>query len=355
MVTVEEVSVEEFRTLRAEWNRWLAESGSDTPFLRHEWLCALVDTLVVKPQQRPLILRLCWHGQTVGYAPLMQLRSRLRGVVPVWRLHFLGAQLTEFADLVTAERDPEVVRAFFHLLRRWRWMEFVGHYIGQDSPRLASYKELVRTWRGAQIEPYEPCWYIPIAGRSWGEYVQEEAGREFVVRGVRRRKALYEQVEWGIKQLQTLSPSDVDMVVRLHALSQRRKGRSSLFANHGAYRMFLERILAETSCLGWLRLFVLRIAQRWAAFILGFVYRDVFYWWLQGFDPAYERFAPTKVLLWHVLQRAFHEQCWREFNFMGGDTEYKRHWAKQHRLFYRLRLPNWSSPLQWFRTWWRQT
>lgn len=348
MLRLEEISGEEFRKARAEWNQCLAESGSDTPFLRHEWISVLRETLAQPLGWRPLIVRIRRGAQTVGYVPLMRLRTWRRGVVPVWRLHFLGAQMTEFADIVTAERSLEFVSELFRELRRWWWMEFVGHYIGEDSPRLAAYCGLARLWRGARLEPYTPCWYIPVAGRSWQEYVHEEAGREFVRRGVRRRAPLYEQVDWAVEELERLSPAEVGEVVRLHALSQQRKGRGSIFTKT-AYRAFLERIAEESSRLGWLQLFVLRLAQRWAAFILGFAYGGVFYWWLQGFDPAYEHFAPTKVLLWHVLQRGFGEQRWREFTFMGGDTEYKRHWARRQRLFYRLWLPNWRHPLSWLR------
>ncbi len=348
MLRLEEITAEEFRGLRTDWNQRLSESGSDTPFLRHEWICALLETLAGPLQWRPLIVRIRRGAQTLGYVPLMRLRTWRRGVVPMWRLHFLGAQMTEFADVVTAERSPEFVLELFRELRRWWWAEFVGHYIGEDSPRLASYRELTHLWRGAQLEPYASCWYIPVAGRSWQEYVEEEAGREFVVRGVRRRAPLYEQVDWSVEEFVRLSPADLEEVVRLHVLSQQRKGRESIFAR-AVYRAFLERIVEEGARLGWLQTFVLRLAQQWAAFMLGFVYGGVFYWWLQGFDPCYERFAPTKVLLWHVLQRGFTEQRWREFTFMGGDTEYKRHWAKRRRLFYRLRLPNWRHPVAWLR------
>jgi hypothetical protein len=281
----------------------------------------------------------------------MWARGHLKGWLPLRRLHFLGAQLTEFADFLVPEAGPDFWWEFFQALQRWRWIEFVGHYLYETSPHLAAYQECIRSWRGACLEPYEPCWYIPIAERSWEEYLREEAGREFVVRGVRRRTALYARVDWSIEELSELSPAAVEEVVRLHALSQQRKGRQSLFAAWDWSREFLGTVLAQSAQLGWLQCFVLQIQRRWVAFLLGFSYGGVFYWWLQGFDPAYEHFAPTKVLLWHVLRAGFQQQRWREFNFMGGDTEYKRHWAKRVRQFYRLRIPNWTGLGRWLNTW----
>jgi CelD/BcsL family acetyltransferase involved in cellulose biosynthesis len=349
MVTLEEVPVEEFRQLRTEWNTLVAASGSDTPFLRHEWYTALLEALPGM-ESTPLMLRIRSGESVLGYAPLM-LRRRTRWGIPIQRLHFLGAQLTEFADLVVAESSGALVADVFRALQRWGWLEFVGHYIGASSPRLPAYAELAQRWRGAALELYEPCWYIPVAGRTWEQYCAEEAGREFVLRGVRRRAPLYERVEWAVEEYTTASPALLSEVVRLHALSQQRKGRVSLFMQDASYRAFLERVSLESSRCGWWQLFVLRIQGQWAAFVLGFVYGGVFYWWLQGFDPAYERFAPTKVLLWHVLQRGFRQRRWQEFNFMGGDTEYKRHWAKQCRWFYRLRLPNWQGLAGWLNRW----
>jgi len=344
MVRLEEVPLAEFRLLRQEWNAWVEAVGHRTPFLRHEWLCALAETLQA-PGYRPLIVRVHRGGRVVGYVPLVLVRVRIRGLLGLWRLHFLGMQLTEFADLLVPE--AEVVEECFRALQRWRWLEFVGHYMGPDSPLEAAYVGMVERWSGAEWQRYEPCWYIPIAGRRWEEYVAQEAGREFVVRGVRRRQALYEQVEWAVEEYGAMDEGMVREVVRLHALSQQRKGRGSLFAEDARYWEFLRRVVQEAAAAGWLQLFVLRLQGCWASFVLGFSYGGVFYWWLQGFEPAYERFAPTKVLLWHVLQRGFQEQRWREFNFMGGDTEYKRHWAKRCRWFYRLRLPNWRGVMGW--------
>ncbi|MEN3026572.1 MAG: GNAT family N-acetyltransferase [Chlorobiota bacterium] len=347
---LEAVGLDEFRTLREEWNVLVARSGSDTPFLRHEWLCAVAETLAA-PGWTPLILRLRDGRQSLGYVPLVRVQSRTRFAIRLSRFHFLGAQLTEFADFVLPAEEQEIVEAALSALQQWHgWVEFVGHYISETSPRVGTYAKLAQRWPGGELAPYEPCWYIRIAGRTWEEYLCEEAGREFVIRGVRRRAAVYEQLDWGVEELRVPSAEIIGDVVRLHAASQRRKGRTSLFASNRRYLDFLERILAESARLGWLRLFALRIEQQTAAFILGFLYGGVFYWWLQGFDPKYERLAPTKVLLWHVLQRAFSEQ-WQEFNFMGGDTEYKRHWAKRWRQFYRLRLPRWRGLARWLNLW----
>ncbi|MDW7997616.1 MAG: GNAT family N-acetyltransferase, partial [Bacteroidota bacterium] len=304
------------------------------------------------PGSAPLILRLREGGCTVGYIPLMWRRGYLQRVVPIRRLHFLGAQLTEFADFVMLQADPEMVEGVFRQLQyRGEWIEFIGHYIDETSPRAAAYTEVVQRWRGAEFVPYEPCWYIPISGRTWEEYVGEEVGREFVLRGVRRRAPLYAGVKWTVEEYAEVSETTLKEIVRLHAVAQQRKGRRSLFADDRRYRSFLRRILAESASQGWLQLFSLQIEHRWAAFLMGFVYRGVFYWWLQGFDPTYERLAPAKVLLWHVLQQGFRQQRWREFNFMGGDTEYKHHWAKRCRWFYRLRIPNWRGLAGWLNAW----
>ncbi len=348
MLSVEPVGAEEFAHLRSEWNALLERSGSDSPFLRHEWLASLCGT--VCPSSSALILRLHCGKETIGFAPL-QWKPYRRGPFRFRRLHFLGAQLTEFADCILTGYRSEALQALVDFLGQHHWLEFVGHYIAEGSPNWHAYQALVCSIPGARLHPYTSGWYIRIAGRSWEEYVAEETGREFVQRAIRRRQALYGQRHWGLCERHGLDAQELAHLLRLHELAQQRHGRSSVFAHSDAHRAFLERLVQESSAAGWLRLFWLHIDGAPASFILGFEYRGSFFWWLQGFDPAFEQLAPSKWLLWHLLQDAFAKQRWREFHFMGGDDEYKRHWTRSSFRFYRLRIPNTRGVMGWLNRW----
>jgi hypothetical protein len=77
---------------------------------------------------------------------------------------------------------------------------------------------------------------------------------------------------------------------------------------------------------GWLRLAFLRVGGRPIAFQFGLEQDRQYYFLKGGFDPAFERFAPAKILVHDMLERAFRLGLWR-FNFLGGNEAWKLEWT----------------------------
>jgi CelD/BcsL family acetyltransferase involved in cellulose biosynthesis len=81
---------------------------------------------------------------------------------------------------------------------------------------------------------------------------------------------------------------------------------------------------------GLLRLAFLRLDDRPIAFQFGLQDASAYYLLKGGYDPAYRRWAPGRLLARAVIARAAAEGL-RRFEFLGPDEPWKRSWARAHR------------------------
>jgi CelD/BcsL family acetyltransferase involved in cellulose biosynthesis len=328
-VVVDLIGADELRTIGTEWNALLARSGGDNVQLRHDWLIACAATY--GRAHRPLVLRARVGDRVVGFAPLAVRTLRLRKLLPYRQIVFLGYPVSDFCDfIIEPEHRAEAIDAFVHYLRsRVSWSEMVLQNLPEISPNAELLRAaLQRAGMQPAVRRHTHCYYVRIEGRGWDEYVSADTGKEFVRRGVRRRRAMYDEVVWEVEELVPSGLSDdlYAVMARLHDASQERKERGSVY-ERPEFRELLGRAFDAMAADGAVRIFFLKIDGGHAAYMLGFQHGGVFYWWQTGFDHAYDRFAPSKVLLWNVLKKGFEERRWREFNFMQGRSEYKRHWT----------------------------
>ena len=74
------------------------------------------------------------------------------------------------------------------------------------------------------------------------------------------------------------------------------------------------------------------IGDRIVAYRLGFRYGGVVYDWNTGLDPQYNAFSVGKVLLHEWLRDLFRRPDVTEFNFMRGESDFKKMFASEFRL-----------------------
>jgi hypothetical protein len=77
---------------------------------------------------------------------------------------------------------------------------------------------------------------------------------------------------------------------------------------------------------GWLRSFVLYVADKPCAFWKGTLYQETFYSDSMGYDPDYAKYSPGMYLIMKVIEdfcEAKHEERPRRIDFGFGDAQYK--------------------------------
>jgi CelD/BcsL family acetyltransferase involved in cellulose biosynthesis len=125
--------------------------------------------------------------------------------------------------------------------------------------------------------------------------------------------------------------------VALHARRWRDQHTSTLFSRSEAAQRFYAEATGRLAARGWLELATLELDGRLLAFALCFLHQNKLYYYLPAFEPDYARFAPSTLLLAHLIESAF-ERGLAELDFMLGEEAYKAQWASGSRGTLRLLL-----------------
>jgi CelD/BcsL family acetyltransferase involved in cellulose biosynthesis len=99
---------------------------------------------------------------------------------------------------------------------------------------------------------------------------------------------------------------------------------------------------------GWLKLMFLRLDGRPLAFQYNLVHNGVWYYIKGGYDPAYSRFSPGRLLTRAALEHAFTLGL-STYEFLGGDEPYKLQWtsACHERTLFQAFAPSPRGMVDW--------
>src|SRR5262249_18742505 len=169
------------------------------------------------------------------------------------------------------------------------------------------------------------CPYIDT-GVGWDEYNRARSTK--LLRDLRRRRRLLEsegsfefRVYDGRDGLEAL----LEEGFRVEAAGWKADADSAI-ASQIETRRFYERIAAWSADRGWLRLGFMRLDERAFAFDFAIEHDGVHYLLKTGYDPAYGRFAPGKLIRREMIARAFDEGL-RRYEFLGADEAWKLEWT----------------------------
>jgi CelD/BcsL family acetyltransferase involved in cellulose biosynthesis len=175
-------------------------------------------------------------------------------------------------------------------------------------------------WRTIQRSPY-----LKVEGR-WEDYE----------RGLRRshRKDV-RRVRHRLQEAGQLSTTVHDGKEDLDSLLEEgfkiegsgwKVERGTAIASQSQLVGFYREIAGWAARRGALRLSFLRLDGRPIAFEFGLEENRVYYLLKLGFDVAYAKYSPGKVLNHALLQRAFHEKL-TSYEFLGGEARHKTVWS----------------------------
>jgi CelD/BcsL family acetyltransferase involved in cellulose biosynthesis len=115
----------------------------------------------------------------------------------------------------------------------------------------------------------------------------------------------------------------------LHAARWRQRNLPGVLADdiiQSFHREVARAMLAE----GALRMHAIRLGERIVAVFYGFAHQGTTYYYLSGYDPAYEKRSIGNVLVAHAVDEAAREDC-HTFDFLRGAEEYKYSWGAKDR------------------------
>jgi CelD/BcsL family acetyltransferase involved in cellulose biosynthesis len=327
---------EDFNSLEPLWNELLGESGSDVPFLTHEWLGSywkhfngILD---------PFVLVLEKGSRVVGAVPMAINRVGLLKI-----LRFLGGRHADYQDFILSPDVREEALVFaVDVLNRFdnRWDVVDLRNIREDSPNRA----LLGEWAFPGVkEPVFKCYdvapFLSIEG-SWQEYTHRLKKKwvkdtERQVRRLERLGDLYDS------RAETVGEINECLTV-YHGQKGNRNYQDAVatdsLGSHSGKR-FLRDFCHRALKNGWLDLRYLAIegVTEPLAVSISLRYRNRMYYWLPSINNRYLPYSPGRVLLVRLLEESFAVDL-AEFDFLNGGEPYKYQWMVRDRVLYRFSL-----------------
>jgi CelD/BcsL family acetyltransferase involved in cellulose biosynthesis len=309
-------------SIAPEWEA-LADRVGVPPFLRPGWFLAFAEAF----------------GSTALEVLTVRREGGLVGVAPLHRAHGVLRSLTNWhtPEFAFVAEDQTAVRVLVEALCDRGGRQVALWFVNASNSDYEICRGLGRA-RGRRViaRTLERPPYVAV-DREWRSY---ETGVDAKLRRDLRRRLRLLNCE-GNTSFEVLDGTE-----RLDALLEEGfrveasgwKGeRGTAIASRSDTGRFYSQIARWAAPRGWLRLAFLRLDGRALAFQYGLEAGHTYYLLKGGYDPKYRRFAPGKLLIAFMIERAFAKRLER-FDFGGEDELFKAEWASGHRELMALQL-----------------
>lgn len=323
-------------TFMPDWNALLAESITNVPFLRYEYLAAWWQTLGGGEwKDAALSLVTANDDRLIGVAPLF--RTTNRDGLPA--LMLVGSiEISDYLDVIVR---PEDLSRFLsgvldeldaQPLESWAVLDWFN--LPELSPTLAALRveSAKRDWTYAE-EIYKPTPSIPLPG-DWETYLSgiDKKQRHEIRRKMRRAEESDQKVRWYIVEEEGQLDAEIDAFLALMA-SDPEKAAFLTGPMRAQMRATAQTAFRE----GFLQLAFMEVFGQKAAGYFNLDYGNKIWVYNSGLDRKFMELSPGWVLLGYLLQWA-NEHKRAEFDFMRGDEDYKYKFGGQNRHVMRVRV-----------------
>lgn len=333
-----------FIRLQDEWNALLQQSRNNEITLTWEWL--YIWWKVFKTSERRLMILAVRdsNGKLVGIAPLQVREVRHNLLLPkIKRIEFLASGedvvdeiCSEYLNFIILHGlEHEVILRLIDYLTNdlaFEWDEIIFDNILGSSENVQQFERALGENYPLRYEKERkgPCFYIPLP-KTWNEFLNglgnglQRAYRYDLKRLSSKGKMTYVKVndpnelEWGLKVL-----------VDLHQQRWAAKGKNGAFSSE-RFLSFHRQIMPLALRNGWLQLRVLQINETPLAAIYNFKYNGKIYFYQSGIDSnTYKTISIGMLVIGSSIEEGISEGM-TEFDFLLGDSDYKRRWTKTSR------------------------
>ena len=282
--------------LLADWNRVLADSGTDHVYLTHEWLSTWWRHF---GHQRELFVVVVRDADgLVAIAPLMIARRRRWHGLTGRHLQFIGYPQADRMDIIVARRREEAVRTTLdHCLARCeRWDVCELSELDSESPNLPLLSEWCRSHRHLLLRrvcsgpPFLRLDDMPPRGKLDKKlrYLRRRLEREHAAT-FRRLRCSPEEIRRELPRIKALAAKSW-------------KARAGLgFFSDPALTAFYEDMSVTLAEREWLDLALLEVDSQLVSYRLGFRYARRFWDYDVGYDPDYHVHSPGMLLMDFVV------------------------------------------------------
>jgi CelD/BcsL family acetyltransferase involved in cellulose biosynthesis len=318
---------DEFQRLEAQWTR-LHERARGTIFQSFVWNRTWWS---IYGSGHELRIILALHGDdVVGILPLFREQTGF-GPLRLTRLRFLGTRYIygEYAPLILPSLLQEVTEAFGTYCtnevtsRRVDVLELYRLPMDRPSTEML-FTALCRPGVRTRYKPNVIPRAVMSMPPSWDAYLDRLAPIERTMLRRRQKSLKKAGVELEVVDDYDECEDAFDAFVSLHRASWHPRGFEGYFEGLEGFERFHRKVTCNAMRQRAARLYFLRHDGRRFAAVQAFAVHDQCCFYLSGLDREHPlvRYSPGKVLLAEVIRDAIREGR-REFDFQGGDEEYK--------------------------------
>lgn len=329
-------TLDEIADCRQTWNQLLLHRNRCTINDDFDWILLLYKYFG-DPKNNAFFL-LEDHNHLYGLLPMIQKKLYSKGIIPYLLLTEIGtvSGVTDFSSICFCSNGIPVSTALHTIFKPFQQIQF--KFIFPELLECLSKELLTLTQFKAQPLQCTKNLYIPLdVKQDWQTFFRQlskNTRRELV-----KRFNKLEKTHWDIQHNNIQKSGDLVKIIKpIHISRQHQLGRPSQFENI-KFVSFLAELIDCYVQKKMLDYSILYIQEKPVSFTMGFKHRRVYYHWLIGFDPNYEKFSPNKIHHMLLIQRLMKENI-TEFNFMRGEADYKYKWTNRSIPLYEIKLWN---------------
>ena len=313
----------EFHAISAEWKDLFLRCPDATPFQHPSWLLCWIEAFA----PRDLVGIEVREGKhLIGFAPLLIYPRDGERV-----LAFAGGGVSDYLNLLAVPGSEMLV-----LDRVLDSAQTIPGWTVLDLTDLSGNSALRSALAREHTQKHDVCYVLPLP-QSPEQLIESLTKRQWSnLRNARSRT----QRE-GEARIERANPANVpeflDDLVRLHTIRWHELDQNGVLSDSRLLD-FHRGVAPALMNDGFVRLYRLRLNERTIAAIYGFVHRDTFFCYLQGFDPGFSHLSPGTQLMFAVIEDAV-KLGLRRFDFLRGEEGYKLHWRPEGEPKYRIEVP----------------
>jgi CelD/BcsL family acetyltransferase involved in cellulose biosynthesis len=339
-------SIHDFLDLQEEWNNLVFEDPSSTIFQTWEWNFNIWKYEGGRSRRLSIILIRDDNGQIVGIAPFYSYKRIVLGF-KMRIIEFIGSGLSDYRSFIAKTHDN--IRIYTEILN-WlnknseQWDIVDLHYISEESPIVKNYDTLFRDFKfRASIQQHNICPYISLSSNR--DFYENLYNRSLVKYLKRKTRKFDRDLNHRILTISNLSElgGSLDDLFDLHKKRRNHQLQLGQFRSKDRKQLFRD-LSYDLFKRGWLKVVFLLVDDQRVACLYNFEFKNRAYFYQSGLDPnsKFARYSLGYIILTFTIKEALKAGI-KEYDFLSGNEDYKKEWARMYRSLYRIRITSSNS------------
>jgi CelD/BcsL family acetyltransferase involved in cellulose biosynthesis len=325
----------DFRSIKTEWNNLLNASKDRNIFLTWDWNYIWYKHFHANKE---LSLLIFIDGSEIqGIIPLIRRKLTFR-MINYTIFENMGIPNSDYGGIIVSDNCKEVTQ-IFDLFAKFIKNNKLLVRMDEIPENIKIYKELNNRLSANDIsifvkqQPLSYCPYLSLEG-SWEEY-RRKLNRKFR-KDIERNARKFERENGKIHFRKSSSIEELENDFNIFLNLQRKKRDNKGYPQiKNQEECFLFDIVKNFFANNWLNLSFLEVDGIAISSSLAFEYNNIYYYYLNAFDPSYHSYSIGKVHNFYILNDLFNRGL-SELDFMRGDEAYKSIWTPSRRINERI-------------------